>query len=130
MVFGVQKVGFCIAKVWFLFFKRVFFVLQYIIPCPRNTHKMALRFSTVGIAMPLFLFIVPHISPRPPRRRRGRFIVPVPTNTPQNGIAYSHCWRCNTSYRTHVIPRNGIAIHHATPPNTHKMALRWCYLAI
>ena len=39
MVFGVQKVGFCIAKVWFLFFKRVFFVLQYIVPCPRNTPK-------------------------------------------------------------------------------------------
>ena len=39
MVFGVQKVGFCIAKVWFLFFKRVFFVLQYIIPRPRTPPK-------------------------------------------------------------------------------------------
>ena len=45
-----------------------------------------MRFSTVGIAMPLFLFIVPHISPRPPRRRRGRFIVPVPTNTPKMAL--------------------------------------------
>jgi len=44
MVFGVQKVGFCIAKVWFLFFKRVFFVLQYIIPHPRNTPKMASQY--------------------------------------------------------------------------------------
>ena len=49
MVFGVQKVGFCIAKVWFLFFKRVFFVLQYTIPCPRNTHKMALRWCYLAI---------------------------------------------------------------------------------
>ena len=49
MVFGVQKVGFCIAKVWFLFFKRVFFVLQYTIPCPRNTPEMALRWCYLAI---------------------------------------------------------------------------------
>ena len=50
---------------------------------------MALRFSTVGIAMPLFLFIVPHVLPHPPRRRRGRFIVPAPTNTPKMALRIS-----------------------------------------
>ena len=150
---------------------------------------MALRIPIVDIAMPLFLFIVPHISPRPPRRRRGRFIVPVPPNTPQNGVAYSHCWRCNSYHfdiskpfdsdcKTGAMNRplrltecslpyicaiNGyygmfVAIHlrypfryfyllyptfrhvHPVgvgadlscpcPRNTHKTALRWCYLAI
>ena len=47
---------------------------------------MALRIPIVDIAMPLFLFIVPHISPRPPRRRRGRFIVPVPTTPPKMAL--------------------------------------------
>ena len=66
MVFGVQKVGFCIAKVWFLFFKRMFFVLQYIVPCPRNTHKMGLRIPTVDIAILLFYLLYPtffHVHP-------------------------------------------------------------------
>ncbi len=61
MVFGVQKVGFCIAKVWFLFFKRVFFCFAI--------HRTA------------------------------------PTKHPQNGIAYSHRWRCNSLYRIPEIPR-------------------------
>ena len=139
MVFCVQKVGFCIAKVWFLFFKRVFFVLQYTIPCPRNTpkwrcdtsyrthehpqngitihhttppntHKMALQFSTVGIAMPLFLFIVPHVLPRSPRRRRDRFIVPVPTKFHEMALR---------------IPIVDIAIHYTAPTKFHKMALQF-----
>ena len=39
--------------------------------------------SLIYFALPLLLFIAPftHVSPRPPRRRRVRFIVPVPTNT-------------------------------------------------
>ena len=97
---GFQKPPFCVAKVWFLACKKWVFTLQkygfcFLRECflfcntsyhAPNTPKMALRFSTVGIAMPLFLFIVSHISPRPPRRRRGRFIVPVPTNTPQMAL--------------------------------------------
>mgnify|MGYP001736779394 CR=1 FL=1 len=69
---------------------------------------MALQFSTVGIAMPLFLFIVPHISPRSPRRRRGRFIVPVPTKFHKMALR---------------IPIVDIAIHHTAPTKFHKMAL-------
>ena len=39
--------------------------------------------SLIYFALPILLFIAPftHVLPRPPRRRRGRFIVPVPTNT-------------------------------------------------
>ena len=37
--------------------------------------------SLIYFALPILLFIAPftHVLPRPPRRRRGRFIVPVPT---------------------------------------------------
>ena len=52
MVFCVQKVGFCIAKVWFLFFKRVFFVLQYIVPCPRNSTKWHCNSHHIGTSKP------------------------------------------------------------------------------
>ena len=47
MVFCVQEVGFCIAKVWFLFFKRVFFVLQYIVPRPRTPSKWRCVFPSL-----------------------------------------------------------------------------------
>ena len=50
---------------------------------------MALQFSIVDIAISLFLFIVPHVSPRPPRRRRGRFIVPVPTKFHKMALRFS-----------------------------------------
>ena len=59
----------------------------------------------------LFLFIIIHVLPRPPRRRRGRFIVPVPTNTPEMALQYTiphprtpTKWHCNTSYRVHETP--------------------------
>ena len=44
--------------------------------------------SLIYFALPILLFIATftHVLPRPPRRRRGRFIVPVPTNTTK--------WRC------------------------------------
>ena len=73
------------------------------------------RCHTFALPISLFLFIVLHVLPRPPRRRRGRFIVPVPTNTPKMALH---------------IPIVDIAIHHTAPTNTHKMALRWYYLAI
>ncbi len=158
MVFGVQKVGFCIAKVWFLFFKRVFFVLQYIVPCPRNTPKWRCVSYHFDISKPfgsdcktgamnrplrltecsllyicvinehcgmfvdifcithlLFIATFTHVLPRPPRRRRGRFIVPVPTKfhkmalcIPIVDIAIHH-----TAPPKH--PQNGVAIHRTTP---------------
>ena len=63
----------------------------------------------------LFLFIIIHVLPRPFRRRRGRFIVPAPTKFHKMVLR---------------VPIVDIAIHHTAPTNTHKMALRWCYLAI
>ena len=66
MVFGVQKVGFCIAKVWFLFFKRVFFVLQYIIPRPRNTPKWRCNFPPLVLQCRYFYLLYPtfrHVHP-------------------------------------------------------------------
>ena len=51
-----------------------------------NTHKMVLHIRIVGIVILLFLFIVPHVSPRSFRRRRGRFIVPVPTKFHQMAL--------------------------------------------
>ncbi len=132
MVFGVQKVGFCIAKVWFLFFKRVFFVLQYTIPCPRISTKWRcnsyhfdtskpfgsdcktgamnrtptpcgvfaaiylrnkwilrnVRCHTFALPISLFLFILPHVSPRPPRRRRGPIYRTVPKNTHKMALQF------------------------------------------
>ena len=59
----------------------------------------------------LFLFIIIHVLPRPPRRRRGRFIVPVPTNTPEMALQYTIPHprtptkrHCDTSYCTHETP--------------------------
>ena len=66
MVFGVQKVGFCIAKVWFLFFKRVFFVLQYTIPHPRNTPKWHCDFPPLVLQCRYFYLLYPtfrHVHP-------------------------------------------------------------------
>ena len=80
MVFGVQKGGFYIAKVWFLHCQKLTLVEQtqnkrntkityfveyslhnakplagvgvrFIVPVSTNTHQMALRFSTIGIAI-------------------------------------------------------------------------------
>ena len=48
---------------------------------------MALRIPTVDIAIPLFLFILPHVSPRPPRRRRGLIYRARAHEHPQNGVA-------------------------------------------
>ena len=59
MVFGVQKVGFCIAKVWFLFFKRVFFVLQYTIPCPRNTPQNGVALVLFGNIIFTYFWVLP-----------------------------------------------------------------------
>ena len=66
--------------------------------------------SLIYFALPILLFIAPftHVSPRPPRRRRGRFIVPVPPNTPKMALR---------------IPIVDIAIHHTAPTKFHKMAL-------
>ena len=104
-------------------------ILQFIIPHQRNTLKwrcVSYHFATlkpfgsdcktgamnrplrltecslpyICVTISLFLFIVPHVSPRPPRRRRGRFIVPVSTNTHQMALH---------------IPTVGIAIHHTVP---------------
>ena len=66
MVFGVQKVGFCIAKVWFLFFKRVFFVLQYIIPRPRISTKWRCDFPPLVLQCRYFYLLYPtfcHVHP-------------------------------------------------------------------
>ena len=47
--------------------------------------------SLIYFALPILLFIAPftHVLPRPPRRRRGRFIVPVSTNTHQMALRFS-----------------------------------------
>ena len=66
MVFGVQKVGFCIAKVWFLFFKRVFFVLQYTIPHPRTPTKRHCDFPPLVLQCRYFYLLYPtfrHVHP-------------------------------------------------------------------
>lgn len=46
--------------------------------------------SLIYFALPILLFIAPftHVLPRPPRRRRGRFIVPVPTNTHKMALQF------------------------------------------
>ena len=46
--------------------------------------------SLIYFALPILLFIATftHVLPHPPRRRRGRFIVPVPTNTHQMGCVF------------------------------------------
>ena len=203
MVFGVQKVGFCIAKVWFLFFKRVFFVLQYTIPCPRISTKWRCNFPSLILQCRYFYLFYPtfrHVHsvgvgadlscpyPRTPPKWRCvfallalQYIIPYPRNCIK--------WRCNSYHfdtskpfdsdcKTGAMNRplrltecslpyicaiNGyygmfVAIHlrypfryfyllyptfrHVhpvgvgdrfivpAPPNTHKMALRRCYLAI
>ena len=68
--------------------------------------------SLIYFALPILLFIATftHVSPRPPRRRRGRFIVPVPTSTHQMALQFSTI---------------GIAIPHTVPTNTHQMALQF-----
>ena len=59
MVFGVQKGGFCIAKVWFLFFECC--VVAICLECYHN--PFVAKWQSV-------------------RSRRGRFIVPAYTKTP------------------------------------------------
>ena len=68
--------------------------------------------SLIYFALPILLFIATftHVLPRPPRRRRGPIYRARAHVIPQNGVAYSHRWRCNTSYRTHEHPPNGVAI--------------------
>ena len=84
--------------------------VRFIVPVPTKFHKMALRIPIVDIVMPLFLFIVPHVLPRPPRRRRGPIYRARAHEHPPNGVAVFHHWHCNTSYRVHEHPPNGVAI--------------------
>ena len=90
--------------------------------------------SLIYFALPILLFIATftHVLPRPPRRRRGRFIVPVPTNTPQMvlriptvGIAIPHTVPTNTHKMALQFSTIGIAIPHTVPTNTHQMALQF-----
>ena len=74
MVFGVQKVGFCIAKVWFLFFE------CYVVA----NRSQRISWLNVNISQS-----VCHIIPISQQRcwqtvssRRGRFIVPAYPYTP------------------------------------------------
>ena len=56
----------CIRKAWFLFFKRVFFVLQYTIPCPRNTPKWHCDFPPLVLQCRYFYLLYPtfcHVHP-------------------------------------------------------------------
>ena len=69
MVFGVQKVGFCVAKVWFLFFE------CYVIA----NRSQRISWLNVNISQN-----IRHIIPISQQRcwqtvssRRGRFIVPA-----------------------------------------------------
>ena len=90
--------------------------------------------SLIYFALPISLFIAPftHVLPRPPRRRRGRFIVPVSTNTHQMalrfstiGIAIPHTVPTNTHKMALQFSTIGITIPHTVPTNTHKMALQF-----
>ena len=47
--------------------------------------------SLIYFALPILLFIAPftHVSPRPPRRRRGPIYRTVPTNTHQMALRFS-----------------------------------------
>ena len=58
------------------------------------------RCHTFALPISLFLFIIIHVLPRSPRRRRGRFIVPVPTKFHKMVLR---------------IPTVDIAIHHTAP---------------
>ena len=87
------------------------------------------RCHTFALPISLFLFIVPHVLPRPPRRRRGRFIVPVPTNTPEMALQYTIPHprtptkrHCDTSYCTHETPTKW---HHNTSCRTHVTPTKW-----
>ena len=75
MVFGVQKGGFCIAKVWFLFFECC------VVAICQQCYWQSVR------------------SCRGPIYRAGIY------EHPQNGIAYSHRLHCNSLYRIPEIPR-------------------------
>ena len=79
MVFGVQKVGFYIAKVWFLFFKRVFFVLQYTIPRPRTPPKWHCNFPSLILQCSYFYLFYPTFRHVHSVGVGVRFIVPAPT---------------------------------------------------
>ena len=48
--------------------------------------------SLIYFALPILLFIAPftHVSPRPPRRRRGPIYRARAHVIAQNGVAYSH----------------------------------------
>ena len=87
MVFGVQKVGFCIAKVWFLFFKRVFFVLQYIIPCPRTPTKWYCDFPPLVLQCRYFYLLYPTFRHVHPVGVGADLSCPHPRNTTK--------WRCD-----------------------------------
>ena len=110
--------------------------------------------SLIYFALPILLFIATftHVLPRPPRRRRGRFIVPVPTKFHKMAL---HIRIVDIAMLLflfivpHVLPRPprrrrvrfivpvptkfhktalriptvDIAIHHTASTNTHKMAL-------
>ena len=88
MVFGVQEVGFCIAKVWFLFFKRVFFVLQYTIPHPRNTPKWHCDFPPLVLQCRYFYLLYPTFRHVHPVGVGADLSYPFPRNSTK--------WRCNS----------------------------------
>ena len=110
MVFGVQKVGFCIAKVWFLFFKRVFFVLQYIIPCPRNTPKWRCDFPPLVLQCRYFYLLYPTFRHVHPVGVGADLSCPYPRNSTKR-----HC----------VFPPLILQYIIPYPRNTHQMALRY-----
>ena len=81
MVFGVQKGGFCIAKVWFLFFECC--VVAICLECYHNpfvakwqsvSNILAIRSQYFGNPFAMFWQTV--------SSRRGRFIVPAYMKTP------------------------------------------------
>ena len=81
-VFAGQEVGFCIAKLWFLFFECC--VVAICLECYGNLS--ATFWQSVS------------------SRRRPIYRARIYEH-PQNGIAYSHRWRCNSLYRIPEIPR-------------------------